>query len=170
MSRLIAPRVLWRAMLVINVLAIVLTVYLTYIHYQGISPVCSLGQACAKVQSSTWSKLAGVPVALIGLLGYISILGSLLLLPDREETRLATLGMTLMGFGFSAYLTYRELFSIHLICEECVTSFVFVTLLLIGSGIRYVQGPPTRVPPGEPEPDPELDAEDEPSARVTAAR
>ncbi len=76
-----------------------------------------------------WSKLDGVPVALIGLLGYIGIFLSLLV-PDREETRLATLGMTLIGFGFSAYLTYREIFSIHAICEECVSSFVLIAILL----------------------------------------
>jgi len=148
-SRLLAPKVLWRAMLVITALAIALTIYLTYVHYKGINPVCSLGQACQKVQTSRWSKLDGVPVALIGLLGYIGILGSLLL-PDREETRLLTLGLTLTGFGFSMYLTYREIFTIKLICEECATSAVFVTLLLIGSVIRYLQGPLPAVPPAPP--------------------
>ena len=128
-------------MLVITLLAIVLTSYLTYIHYEGLNPVCSLGQSCIKVQTSIWSKLAGVPVALIGLLGYIGILGALLL-PDREETRLTLVGMTLTGFGFSLYLTYREIFSIKAICEECATSAVFITVLFICAVIRYIQGPP----------------------------
>jgi uncharacterized membrane protein len=86
-----------------------------------------------------WSKLAGVPVALIGLIGYVAIFVSQLL-PDREEVRLATLGMTLIGFGFSAYLTYRELFSIHAICEWCASSAVIMTLLLICAGARYLIG------------------------------
>jgi uncharacterized membrane protein len=126
-------------MLVITVLAIALTSYLTYIHYEGLNPVCSLGQSCIKVQTSIWSKLAGVPVALIGLLGYIGILG-VQFLPDREETRLSLVGMTLTGFGFSAYLTYREIFSIKAICEECATSAVFITVLLILSVIKYLRG------------------------------
>jgi uncharacterized membrane protein len=80
-------------------------------------------------------------VALLGLIGYVLIVGSLLA-PDREETRLATLGLTLIGVGFSAYLTYRELFSIHAICEWCVSSAVILTLLLIGAIVRYVIGGP----------------------------
>ena len=127
-------------MVVIAVLAIGLTSYLVYVHYSGIKPVCTAGQSCIKVQSSVWSKLDGVPVALIGLIGYIAIFFSLLA-PDREETRLATLGMTLAGFGFSAYLTYREIFSIHAICEECVSSFVLIAILLSCSVVRYLRGP-----------------------------
>lgn len=131
--------VLRRVMLVVAVLAIGLTAYLTYVHYSGIKPACTAGQSCIKVQTSVWSKLDGVPVALIGLLGYIGILLSLLV-RDRDETRLATLGMTMAGFGFSAYLTYREIFSIKAICEECVSSFVLIAILLGCSSIRYLRG------------------------------
>jgi uncharacterized membrane protein len=101
--------------------------------------VCTAGEACIKVQTSQWSKLGGIPVALLGLIGYIGIVASLLA-PDREETRLATLGLTLTGFGFSAYLTYRELFSIHAICEWCASSAVILTLLLAGAVTRYLAG------------------------------
>jgi uncharacterized membrane protein len=116
-------------------------IYLTVIHYAGINPACTAGQACIKVQTSQWSKLAGVPVALIGLLGYIAILCSLLV-RDREETRLATLGLTLTGFVFSAYLTYRELFSIHAVCEWCASSAVILTVLLACAVTRYLTGSP----------------------------
>jgi uncharacterized membrane protein len=130
-----------RAMIVVAVLAIGLTAYLVYVHYSGAKPACTAGQSCLKVQTSIWSKLDGVPVALIGLLGYIGILLSILV-PDRDEVRLATLGMTLAGFGFSAYLTYREIFSIKAICEECVSSFVLIAILLGCSAVRYVRGAP----------------------------
>jgi uncharacterized membrane protein len=133
--------VLRRVMIVVAVLAIGLTAYLTYVHYAGIEPACTAGQSCIKVQTSLWSKLDGVPVALIGLLGYIGIFLSLLI-PDRDETRLATLGMTMAGFGFSAYLTYREIFSIKAICEECVSSFVLIAILLGCATVRYVRGAP----------------------------
>ena len=52
------------------------------------------GGSCLKVQNSIYSKLAGVPVALIGLIGYIAILGSLLV-PENETSRLATVAFTL---------------------------------------------------------------------------
>jgi uncharacterized membrane protein len=139
-------------MTVLAVIGLGVATYLTYIHYAGINPACTAGQSCIKVQTSVWSKVDGVPVALLGLIGYIGILGSLLA-PDREETRLMTLGLTLIGVGFSAYLTYRELFSIHAICEWCVSSAVILTLLLIGAVTRYLIGdplPPAYPAPGEP--------------------
>ena len=78
-------------------------------------------------------------MALLGLIGYVGILGTLLI-RDREETRLATLGLTVVGFGFSAYLTYRELFSIHAICEWCASSAVIMTILLVCAITRYLLG------------------------------
>jgi uncharacterized membrane protein len=126
-----------RVMLVLAVVGLGVATYLTIIHYAGIKPACTAGESCIKVQTSQWSKLAGIPVALIGLIGYIGIVASLLA-PDREETRLATLGLSLTGFGFSAYLTYRELFSIHAICEWCASSAVIMTLLLAASVTRYL--------------------------------
>ena len=127
-------------MLALAVLGLGVATYLTYVHYAGIKPACTAGQSCVKVQTSQWSKLDGVPVALIGLIGYVVILATLLA-RDREETRLATLGVTLIGFGFSAYLTYRELFSIHSVCEWCASSAVIMTVLLCCAIARYVRTP-----------------------------
>lgn len=132
--------ILRRVMIGLAVVGVGVATYLTYIHYAGINPACTAGQACIKVQTSVWSKVAGVPVALLGLIGYIGILGSLLV-PDREEARLATLGLTLIGVAFSGYLTYRELFSIHAICEWCVSSAVILTILFICSITRYLRAP-----------------------------
>ncbi len=129
-----------RVMLAITVLGIILTSYLVYVHYSGAKPVCTASTACLTVQRSQWSKLAGVPVALIGLIGYIGILLALLA-PDSELDRTAILGMTFIGFGFSGYLTYRELFSIHAVCEECATSAVFMTILFACSLWRFLKAP-----------------------------
>jgi uncharacterized membrane protein len=134
-----------RVMVALSILGIILASYLVYVHYSGTKPVCSLGTSCIKVQTSQWSKLAGVPVALMGLIGYIAIVASLLA-PDTEAIRTSTLGMTLIGFAFSGYLTYRELFSIHAICEECATSAVFMTLLFGCALWRFLRAP-TSTPP-----------------------
>ena len=131
-----------RVMIALAVVGLGVAAYLTYIHYAGINPACTAGQSCIKVQTSQWSKIDGVPVALLGLIGYVGILASLLL-PDREETRLATLGLTLVGFGFSGYLTYRELFSIHAVCEWCASSAVIMTILFGCAVARYLLGPGT---------------------------
>ena len=134
-----SSRTLRRVMLVIAALAILLTIYLVYVHYSGARPVCSSkgGNTCLKVQTSVWSKVGPIPVSDIGLAGYIAIFFSLLA-PDRDEVRVLTLGMTLFGVCFSGYLTYRELFTLHEICEECVASAVMVTLLFIGAVWRFL--------------------------------
>jgi uncharacterized membrane protein len=123
--------------------------YLTYVHYSGGPILCLKGGGCETVQHSIYSKLAGVPVALIGLIGYILILGSLLV-PDGEFPRLATMGFTVPGFAFSVYLTGRELFSIHAICPWCVSSAVMMTLLTAMSVWRFLKGAePPAEPPGD---------------------
>jgi uncharacterized membrane protein len=113
--------------------------YLTYVHYEGAPPVCGLGGDCEKVQTSEWSKLAGIPVALLGLLAYVAILVSLLV--RREEALIAATLTALVGFGFSAYLTYRELFSIDAICPWCVASAIIMTLLAIVTTTLLLRAP-----------------------------
>jgi uncharacterized membrane protein len=126
-------------MIVLTTIGLGVASYLTYVHYAGIKPVCTAGGSCAKVQTSVYSELAGVPVALIGLIGYVVILGSLLV-PESETTRFATVALTVVGFGFSAYLTYRELFSIHAICEWCASSAVIMTIITCLAVWRYLRG------------------------------
>ncbi len=127
------------AAIVLAVVGLGVAAYLTYVHYEGIKPVCGLGGNCEKVQTSEWSKVAGVPVALLGLLGYAGILAALLV--DTENARIAAALFALAGFGFSAYLTYRELFSIDAICPWCVASAVIMTLLAIVTTARLMMAP-----------------------------
>jgi uncharacterized membrane protein len=129
------------AMILLATIGVGVASYLTYVHYSGSPPVCTAGGSCLKVQTSIYSKLAGVPVALMGLIGYIAILASLLA-PENERTRFATLVLTLGGFGFSAYLTYRELFSIHAICEWCASSAGIMTILMLLAIWRFLLGAP----------------------------
>jgi uncharacterized membrane protein len=134
-----SARALRTTLLVLAVIGLGVASYLTYVHYAGIKPACTAGESCTKVQTSVYSKVAGVPVALIGLIGYIAILASLLA-PEGESSRLATMAFTLVGFGFSAYLTYRELFSIHAICEWCASSAVIMTVMACLSTWRFLRG------------------------------
>ena len=148
-------------MVALTVIGLGVATYLTYIHYAGIKPLCGKGGgSCEIVQTSQYSKLAGVSVALIGLIGYLAILGSLLA-PEREESRFATVAFTTVGFGFSAYLTYREIFSIHHICEWCLSSAIIITILMALSVVRFLRGAGGQLYP-RPAPDPRPVAAAEP--------
>lgn len=153
-----SARALRITVLALTLIGVGVATYLTYIHYAGIKPLCGRnGGGCEIVQTSEYSKLAGVPVALIGLIGYVAILATLLA-PETESTRLATAALTVVGFGFSMYLTYREVFSIKHICEWCVSSAVIMFLLMCLSIWRFLRGgggasdapPPSRIAQVEP--------------------
>ena len=118
--------------------------YLTYVHYAELEPLCGLGGDCERVQTSVYAEVAGVPVALLGLAGYALILASLFVRGDLGLVGGAALA--LIGFGFSAYLTYRELFTIEAICSWCVASAVLLTLLAVVTCLRVVRAG-RRVPP-----------------------
>lgn len=113
--------------------------YLTYLHYHGGEPVCLVGGGCETVQQSRYAELAGVPVALLGLLGYAGILAALGV--PGEPGRAAGALLALVGFGMSAYLTYRELFTIDAVCTWCVTSAVLMTALAVLCSWRVVAAP-----------------------------
>src|ERR1700719_2426734 len=96
-----SAQALRRTLLGLTLLGVAVASYLTYIHYACIKPLCGRnGGGCEIVQTSEYSKLAGVPVALIGLIGYVAILASLLA-PASERTRFATVALTVVGWGFS---------------------------------------------------------------------
>jgi uncharacterized membrane protein len=134
-----SARALRITMIGVTLVGLAVAGYLTYLHYSGAQIPCFKGGGCETVQHSIYSKLAGVPVALIGLIGYVVILASLLV-PESERARLATMAFTVIGFGFSAYLTSREVFSIHAICPWCVGSAVIMTLLLVLAVWRFLRG------------------------------
>ena len=111
--------------------------YLTYVHYAEIKPFCVAGAGnCQKVQRSEWADLLGIPVALLGVVGYLSILGTALL--RGEAGRLGGAVLALAGFGFSMYLTYREAYSVEAFCQFCVASAVLMTVLAVLTVWRLV--------------------------------
>jgi uncharacterized membrane protein len=128
------------AILVLSLIGVGIAGYLTYVHYEGLKVLCLSSGGCETVQASRYAKLDGVPVAVLGLLGYFGILGSLLV--RGELGRIAGFAIALIGFGFSMYLTYRELFTIKAICQWCVSSAVLMTILAVLTAIRAVREEP----------------------------
>jgi uncharacterized membrane protein len=104
---------------------------------------CGTG-GCETVQQSPWSRFAGVEVSLIGLVGYAGLLAVSLaaLQPSLAErwwpARLLTI-LAGLGLGFTAYLTYLELFVIHAICRWCVGSAVIIVSIFIVSLLELLR-------------------------------
>jgi uncharacterized membrane protein len=132
------------AIVVLCVLGLLVAGYLTYVHYAGVKVLCVASGGCETVQASKYAKLAAVPVAVLGLIGYLLILASVA--ARGELARAAGFATALVGFGFSAYLTYRELFTIHAICQWCVASAVLMTALVVLTGVRFLREPAGEYP------------------------
>jgi uncharacterized membrane protein len=113
--------------------------YLVAVHVAGGTPVCAAGAGCATVQQSDYAELAGIPVAVIGLGGYVAILVSLL--RDGEAWRTAGAFLSLAGVGFSGWLTYVEVAVLDAVCAWCVGSALCMVALAALSVARML-GPP----------------------------
>ena len=102
---------------------------------------CSIG-SCETVNTSKWSRFAGLPVAAWGVLFYvevfiIAVIGTTARLADQPAISIILVIESAIGVLFSAWLTYLELAVIHAICIWCVTSAVIVTAILLVSIADY---------------------------------
>jgi uncharacterized membrane protein len=101
----------------------------------GGAPKCLAGgHGCETVAQSHYSHLAGINVAAIGIFGYVLLLVAALV--PGDVGRFGGFLTALVGFGFSAYLTYLELFVIDAICQWCVASAVLMSLALAVAATR----------------------------------
>jgi uncharacterized membrane protein len=124
------------AVAALSLLGAMIAGYLTWVHYAELEPFCVGGTGgCERVQDSEYSDLAGVPVALIGAVGYALLLAAFAL--PGEIARMAGLLFALVGLGFSLYLTYLELWVIDAICQWCVASAVVMAAITAVALIRF---------------------------------
>lgn len=119
---------------VLALLGLAVSIYLLTVHWGWWAAVCLGVGNCEVVNTSIYSELLGIPVALLGGLTYVSliVLGGLIWKDlFAEYARLGRFFIAVFGVAFSAYLTYIELFVLHEICPWCVLSATIITLIAI---------------------------------------
>jgi uncharacterized membrane protein len=120
---------------VLAVIGIGVATYIVIADSGGGAPKCLAGgSGCETVADSHYSHLAGINVAVFGIFGYVLLLAAALVPGDTGRS--GGFLTALIGFGFSAYLTYLELFVIDAICQWCVGSAVVMALSLAVAGTR----------------------------------
>src|SRR5579859_902408 len=125
------------AVLALVGLFIALFLWLHALGYGG-AIKCGASGGCETVQTSRWAVFLGLPVAFYGVVGYFALLVVAVValrpaaLGDRAWN-LVLCALASIGFLFTIYLTYVELFLIHAICRWCVGSAVVITLIWITS-------------------------------------
>ena len=129
----------WGSSLIVPLLAVVgaaVASYLTYVEVTGATAVCGPVGDCNTVNQSDYARLFGVfPVGALGLMGYVAIIlawgvskyGSGAV---SDWAKVSLFAMTFGGTLFSIYLTFLEPFVIGATCAWCLSSSVFITVLV----------------------------------------
>ena len=117
-----------RAIAAFAILGAAIAAYLTYVHYAHTSPICTTG-GCEKVQKSKYAELAGVPVALLGLLAYLTVLATTLL--RGVTVAFAAVLVALVGVAFSGYLLWAQLGPIGALCQWCLGNDIVITIVAV---------------------------------------
>ena len=136
-SFLVPERVFHGLVRGLAILGLLVSAYLSYLHFSESSAVlCTEDSGCDVVRGSDYSTLWGIPVAVLGLVGYASILGISFsrLTPFRKGVSVYFLALA--GVTFAAYLTYLEVAVIHAICPYCVVSALLMTGILVTLFLR----------------------------------
>jgi uncharacterized membrane protein len=126
-----------RAIAFAAALGVGVATYLAIADSGGGAPICLAGgSGCQTVADSSYSHLAGVNVAVFGIVGYALLLASAFFADDTA--RFGGFLVALGGFGFSVYLTYIELFKIEAVCQWCIASAVLMTILFALGATRLI--------------------------------
>ncbi|HYV67860.1 MAG TPA: vitamin K epoxide reductase family protein [Myxococcales bacterium] len=120
-----------------SVLGIGVATYIAIVEGGGGAPACFAGGGgCETVAESSYSHIAGINIAIFGIIGYVLLLASAFVASDAA--RFGGFAVALGGFGFSIYLTWLELFKIEAICQWCVASAVLMTILFLLNATRLI--------------------------------
>jgi uncharacterized membrane protein len=131
----------------LTVIGLLVAIYMTIYAFTSNDSMCIGSGACKSVNDSRYSKIAlagvRVPVAVLGVVGYASILGVLLFERKmdflEDNGSLVFFGLALVGFLFTLYLIYVEIALIKAFCPFCVASQAAMILIFILSVIGVVR-------------------------------
>lgn len=94
---------------------------------------CDFGQSfnCDLVNRSEYSTVAGIPVALIGILGYATLLAFATFYREKAETPAILVLASLGGLAFALYLTYVEKYILYAWCILCLSSLAVIFTITV---------------------------------------
>jgi uncharacterized membrane protein len=128
---------LQRAIAFVATVGVGVATYITIADAGGGAPACIAGSSgCQTVADSSYSHVAGINIAVFGIVAYVLLLGCAFLASDL--TRFGGFVVALGGFGYSVFLTYLEIFKIEAVCQWCVVSAVLMTILFLLNATRLI--------------------------------
>lgn len=122
--------------LVIALIGFADATYLTIQDSLNVIPPCFVASGCETVLTSAWSKIGGIPVALLGALYYLAIviLSGIFLFTKKESVLRITSWGTFLGLFATLWFVSLQLFIIKNICFYCmISAATSITLFIVGS-------------------------------------
>ncbi len=117
---------------VLCVLGVLVSGYLLVADFVlGDAELCLTGMGCDVVRESRYSSMGDVPVSLLGVLGYAAMAAVSVSRLGRRTKWNLLFWLSAAAVGFSAYLTYLELFIIEALCSWCVASAAIAAALFL---------------------------------------
>jgi uncharacterized membrane protein len=136
---------LYRISIAFVAVGLLVSIYMTIYKVTSNDSMCLGSGDCSTVNASRYSEVNGIPVAVIGVIGYAAILAALYLEPRnrffRTNSILLVFGMSLTGFLFTVWLIYVEIALIKALCPFCITSQIAMTIIFILAIIRLIRQP-----------------------------
>ena len=132
-----------RLMSVVAILAVcgiaVSAVSLQHHYATSKTAYCDIGETfnCDIVNRSEYSTILGIPVALIGMLGYAALAGLATVYRERRETPALLFGTAAAGLVFALYLTYIEGHVLGVWCILCLSSLALIATTTILAGLIW---------------------------------
>jgi uncharacterized membrane protein len=113
---------------VLAVIGVVVSVLALRVHYSTSVELCDINEKwdCGIVNHSPFAETAHVPVAALGIAGYLALGGVAL-----ARRRGWLIGLAVVALGFSVYLTYVEKYVLQVYCIYCVISAATITLITV---------------------------------------
>ena len=137
-----APAKFHKAYAVIAALAaagVAVSSFSLYHHFsKSKTSFCDLGQTfnCDLVNRSSYSTVFGVPVALIGIIGYLVILAFATVYREKAETPFLLAAAALAGLAFALRLAYVEAFVLNAWCLLCLSSLAVIVAIAVTAAIN----------------------------------
>jgi uncharacterized membrane protein len=129
----VSDRVLRAALGALGVAGAGVSAYVLAVRWGDAPLLCSTG-GCETVQSSSYAEILGVPVAALGLVGYLVI--AVTALRVSPLARVVGAGLALGAALFSGYLLVVQLVVIDAVCDWCVTSDAIASLAAVTALLR----------------------------------
>lgn len=127
---------IWKLLIALSVLGIGLAIYLYYNFLtKPLIESCYLNSTinCDAVTKGPLSTFFGIPVSLIGLMGYVVILVSSILKKKKLVLAMSTFGML-----FCLSITYQEVFVLKVICPVCLAcQIVMFFIFILGLRLNF---------------------------------